>query len=53
MSATFWENGIVTIQGRYIESGKTTQCIVCNNCKMSIFIPYSNVKEGFSVFYRC
>ena len=23
-----------------------TQCIVCNNCNMNIFIPYSNVKEG-------
>ena len=33
----------------YIEAGKTTQCIVCNNCNMSIFIPFSNVKEG--VFY--
>ena len=22
------------------------QCIVCNNCNMSIFIPSSNVKEG-------
>ena len=31
----------------YIEAGKTTQCIVCNKCNMSIFIPYSNVKEGF------
>ena len=30
----------------YIETGKTTQCIVCNNFNMSIFIPYSNVKEG-------
>ena len=30
----------------YIEVEKTTQCIVCNNCNMSIFIPYSNVKEG-------
>ena len=29
----------------YIEAGKTTQCIVCNNCNMSIFIPYYNVKE--------
>ena len=29
----------------YIEAGKTTQCIVCNNCNMSIFIPSSNVKE--------
>ena len=31
----------------YIEAVKTTQCIVCNNCNMSIFIPSSNVKEGF------
>ena len=23
-----------------------TQCIVCNNCNMSIFIPSSYVKEG-------
>ena len=23
-----------------------TQCIVCNNCNMIIFIPSSNVKEG-------
>ena len=23
-----------------------TQCIVCKNCNMSIFIPSSNVKEG-------
>ena len=30
----------------YIEARKTTQCIVCNNCNMSIFIPSSNVKEG-------
>ena len=30
----------------YIEAGKTTQCIVCNNFNMSIFIPSSNVKEG-------
>ena len=30
----------------YIEAGKTTQCIVCNNCNMSIFIPSSNLKEG-------
>ena len=29
----------------YIEAEKTTQFIVCNNCNMSIFIPYSNVKE--------
>ena len=28
---------------------KMTQCIVCNKCNMSIFIPCSNVKEG--VFY--
>ena len=33
----------------YIEAEKTTQCIVCNNCSMSIFIPSYNVKEG--VFY--
>ena len=26
-----------------------TQCIVCNNCSMSIFIPSSNVKKG--IFY--
>ena len=37
----------------YIEAGKTTQCIVCNNCNMSIFIPSSMLKKGFSVFYRC
>ena len=30
----------------YIEGEKTTQCIVCNNCNMSIFIPSSNAKEG-------
>ena len=30
----------------YIEAEKTTQCIVCNNCNMSIFIPSSNIKEG-------
>ena len=24
-----------------------TQCYVCDNCKMSSFIQYSNVKEGF------
>ena len=30
----------------YIEAGKATQCIVCNNCNMSIFIPFSIVKEG-------
>ena len=37
----------------YTEAGKTTQRILCNNCNMSIFIPYSNVKEGDFVFYRC
>ena len=31
----------------YIEAEKTTQCIVCNNCNMSIFIPSSIVNEGF------
>ena len=31
----------------YIEVEKMTQCYVCDNCKMSIFIQYSNVKEGF------
>ena len=46
MSATFWENGIVTIQGIYW-SWKMTQCFVCNNCNMSIFIQSSNVKEWF------
>ena len=30
----------------YIEAEKMTQCIVCNNCNMSIFIPSYNVKEG-------
>ena len=30
----------------YIEAEKITQCIVCHNCNMSIFIPSSNVKEG-------
>ena len=30
----------------YIEAGKMTQCIVCNNYNMSIFVPSSNVKEG-------
>ena len=29
-----------------IEAEKTTQCIVCNNCNMIIFILYPNVKEG-------
>ena len=38
----------------YIEAEKTTQCIVCNNCNMSIFIPFSNVKEGvLCIFFRC
>ena len=36
----------------YIEVEKMTQCYVCDNCKMSIFIQYYNVKEGFFVFYR-
>ena len=31
----------------YIEAEKMTQCIVCNNCNMSIYIPSYNVKEGF------
>ena len=31
----------------YIESEKMTQCFVCDNCNMSIFIQSSNVKEGF------
>ena len=30
----------------YIEAGKRTQFIVCNNCNMSFYIPSSNVKEG-------
>ena len=30
----------------YIEVEKITQCYVCNNCKMSIFIQSYNVKEG-------
>ena len=37
----------------YIEVEKMTQCYVCNNCKMSIFIQSYSVKEGFFVFYRC
>ena len=28
----------------YIEVEKMTQCYVCNNCNLSIFIQYSNVK---------
>ena len=44
MFATFWENGIVTIQGIYW-SWKMTQFFVCNNCNMSIFIQYYNVEE--------
>ena len=51
MSATVWENGFVTIQGIY-GSWKMTQCYVCDNCKMIIFIQSSNVKEGVFVFYR-
>ena len=30
----------------YIAAEKTTQCIVYNNCNMSIFVPSYNVKEG-------
>ena len=30
----------------YIEVENITHCYVCNNCKMSIFIQSSNVKEG-------
>ena len=30
----------------YIEVEKMTQCYVCDNCKMSIFIQPYNVKEG-------
>ena len=37
----------------YIEVEKVTQCYVCDNCNMSIFIQSYNVKEGFFVFYRC
>ena len=37
----------------YIEVLKMTHFYVCDNFKMSIFIPSSNVKEGFFVFYRC
>ena len=29
----------------HTEAEKMTQYIVCNNCNMIIFIPYSNVKE--------
>ena len=29
----------------YIEVEKMTHCYVCDRCKMSIFIQYSNVKE--------
>ena len=28
----------------YIKAGKTTQCFLCDNCNMSIFIQSSNVK---------
>ena len=34
----------------YIEVEKKTQCYVCDNCKMSIFVPSSIVKEGFWYF---
>ena len=30
----------------FIEAEKISQCIMCNNCNMSIFIPSSIVKEG-------
>ena len=30
----------------YIEAEKMTQCFVCNNCNMSIFIQSYNDKEG-------
>ena len=33
----------------YIEVEKMTQCYVCTNCKMSIFIQSSNVKEVFCI----
>ena len=52
MSATFLETVFVTIQGIYW-SWKMTNCYVCDNCQMSIFIQSSNVKECFFVFYRC
>ena len=31
----------------YIETGKTTQCFVCRNCKKTIFIRAAEVKEKF------
>ena len=31
----------------YIEFETMNQCYMCDNCKMSIFIQSSNVKEGF------
>ena len=34
----------------YIEVEKMTQCYVCDNCNMSIFIQYYNDKEGFLYF---
>ena len=37
----------------YIEVEKITQFYVCDNCNMSIFIQFSNDKEGGFVFYRC
>ena len=46
MSATFLENGFVTIQGIYW-SWEMTQFYVCDNCKMSVFNQSSNVKEVF------
>ena len=48
MSVTFWEDGIVIIQGIYW-SWKMTRCFVCNNCNMIIFIQSYNVKEGFRI----
>ena len=42
----YFEKMALSLFKVYIEAEKTTQCIVCNNCNMIIFIPYSNVKEG-------
>ena len=35
----------------YIEAEKMTQCYVCDNCKRSIFIQSSNVKEGIFWYF--
>ena len=35
----------------YIEVETMNRCYVCDICQMSIFIQYTNVKEGFFVFY--